>query len=164
MAELADAFGNLASRVLAMLEQYRGGVVPASAAPTALDRAGDGAIERYREAMDALLLHRGSASAWELVSEANAFVERQAPWSQAKTGDAAALDSTLAALARCLARLAVLSGPFIPGASAALWSALGLTGSSQTAEAWRLAESPAVAGTTTHKIPPLFPKTEVATA
>ena len=164
VAELADAFGNLASRVLAMLERYRSGVVPGAGEATVLDRAGEAALGRYTETMDALLLNRGAAAAWELVSEANAFVERQAPWSQAKTGDAAALDSTLAALARCLARLAVLSGPFIPGASAALWSALGLTGSSQTAEAWRLAESPAVAGTTTHKIPPLFPKTEVATA
>jgi len=114
--------------------------------------------------MDGLLLHRGAAAAWELVSEANAFVERQAPWSLAKTGDAAALDTTLAALTRCLARLAVMTGPFIPQASATLWSALGLTGSGRDGEAWRLAQAPVVGGATTHKISPLFPKVEVAPA
>ena len=164
VAELADAYGNLASRVLAMLDRYRGGVVPQSGEATALDRAGEAALARYADTMDGLLLHRGAAAAWELVSEANAFVERQAPWSLAKTGDAAALDTTLAALTRCLARLAVMTGPFIPQASATLWSALGLTGSGRDGEAWRLAQAPVVGGATTHKISPLFPKVEVAPA
>jgi methionyl-tRNA synthetase len=164
VAELADAFGNLASRVLAMLERYRGGVVPASAAPTALDRAGDGAIERYREAMDALLLHRGSAAAWELVSEANAFVERQAPWALAKAGDAEALDATLAALARALARLAVLAGPFIPEAARTLWDALGIGGDHGAAQAWAIAIAPRVGGANTHRIAPLFPKADAVPA
>jgi len=164
VAELADAFGNLASRVLAMLERYRGGIIPASGETTTLDRAGEAALTRYAEMMDALLLHRGAAAAWDLVSEANAFVERQAPWAQAKTGDAAALDTTLAALARSLVRLAALSGPFIPAAAGALWSALGLPGSHGAPEAWKLAAEPAVAGAATRRIPPLFPKPEKVTA
>jgi methionyl-tRNA synthetase len=162
VSELADAFGNLASRVLAMLERYRGGIVPASGEATPLDRAGEAAMGRYQEAMDALLLHRGAAAAWELVSEANAFVERQAPWSLAKSGDAAALDATLAALARCLARLAALTGPFIPQAAAALWTALGLSGDPASAQAWSVASSPQLAGLATHRIPPLFPKIDTA--
>ncbi|HXY18720.1 MAG TPA: methionine--tRNA ligase [Gemmatimonadales bacterium] len=164
VAELADAFGNLASRVLAMLERYRGGAVPASGESTTLDRAGEAALSRYAQTMDALLLHRGAAAAWDLVSEANAFVERQAPWSQAKSGDAAALDSTLAALARCLVRLAVLAGPFVPTAAGTLWQALGLDGSHGAGQAWELASRPSVAGAATHKIPPLFPKLEKVTA
>ncbi len=158
VADLADAFGNLASRVLAMLERYRGGVVPASAEATPLDRAGEEALVRYREAMDALLLHRGAAAAWSLVGEANAFVERQAPWALARTGDVAALDGTLAALARCLLRLAVLTGPFIPEAAAKLWTALGREGSPHAPQAWGAAASPAAAGAKCHKIAPLFPK------
>jgi len=160
VAELADAFGNLASRVLAMLDRYRGGAVPASGETTPLDRAGEAAIARYGDAMDALLLNRGAAAAWELVSEANAFVERQAPWALAKAGDAAALDATLAALARCLARLAALTAPFVPAAAGTLWSALGLEATPGTAKAWNLALAPQLAGASTHKIPPLFPKAE----
>jgi len=163
VAELADAFGNLASRVLAMLDRYRGGAVPASGEATPLDRAGETALARYAEAMDALLLHRGAAAAWELVSEANAFVERQAPWTLAKKGDAAALDATLAALARCLARLAAMTSPFIPGAAGILWTALGLEGQPGSAEAWKIASVPKLDGAATHKIPPLFPKADKAT-
>jgi methionyl-tRNA synthetase len=158
VAELADAFGNLCSRVLAMLDRYRGGAVPSSGGTTALDRAGEAALARYTDAMDGLLLHRGAAAAWDLVSEANAFVERQAPWALAKSGDAAALDEALASLARCLARLAVLAGPFIPGAASTLWGALGLGGDPASAAAWTLATDPRIAGTATHKIAPLFPK------
>ena len=164
VADLADAFGNLASRVLAMLERYRGGVVPASGESTGLDRAGEDAMRRYGEAMDALLLHRGAAAAWELVSEANAFVERQAPWALAKAGNTVALDATLAALARCLARLAALTGPFMPGAAATLWAALGLEGSPGAAGAWNVALAPKLEGAATHKIPPLFPKAEKVAA
>jgi methionyl-tRNA synthetase len=180
VADLADAFGNLASRVLAMLERYRGGTVPASGDLTPLDHAGEATLARYAETMDGLLLHRGAAAAWELVSEANAFVERQAPWALAKAGDTGALDATLAALARALARLAALTGPFIPGAAATLWSALGLGGEARPGspgqpgpgapgkagpgapEAWQLAQTPRLEGASTHRIAPLFPKAEPA--
>ena len=112
--------------------------------------------------MDGLLLHRGSAAAWELVSEANAFVERQAPWALAKANDAAALDATLAALARSLARLAVLAGPFIPGAARTLWDALGIAGDLPGPDAWAVALAPRVGGAKTHRIAPLFPKVDSA--
>lgn len=158
-SDLADAFGNLASRVLAMLSRYRGGVVPEAGA-TELDNRGEDAVRRYGDAMDALLLHRGAQAAWELVAEANGYVERRAPWSQAKAGDDAGLDATLAALARVLARLAPLTSPFIPAAAGRLWRALGLPGEPVGQEAWRHAHTPGVSGLTTTRIAPLFPKPE----
>jgi methionyl-tRNA synthetase len=160
VAELADAFGNLASRVLAMLERYRGGTVPVASGPTHLDGAGAEAVARYQAAMDAFLLHRGAAAAWDLVAEANAFVERQAPWTLAKQGNDAALDATLAALARALLRLAVLVAPFIPASADQLWSALGQGERLPPGGAWARAVEPALAGAATHRIPPLFPKPE----
>jgi len=163
-SELADAFGNLASRVLAMLERYRGGVVPAAAEPTALDRFGEEALERYAAAMDGCLLHRGAAAAWDIVTEANGFVERQAPWAQAKAGDAAALDVTLGALARALLRLAVLVAPFTPQAAEKLWAALGQGATMPAKGAWERAQRPRMAGAATHRIPPLFPKPELPAA
>jgi methionyl-tRNA synthetase len=162
VADLADAFGNLASRVLAMLERYRGGAVPASGEATALDRAGEAAMARYAEAMDGLLLHRGAAAAWELVSEANAFVERQAPWALAKAGQNDALDATLAALWRCLARLTVLAGPFLPTTTATLRDALGIGTDPASSGAWTMAITPRPDGAHTHRIAPLFPKPEEA--
>jgi methionyl-tRNA synthetase len=110
--------------------------------------------------MDSLLLHRGAAAAWDLVSAANAFVERQAPWALAKANDTAALDATLAALARSLMRLAVLAAPFIPSAAHTLHDALGLGADGDAAQAWSLAVSPRFEGAKTRRIPPLFPKAD----
>ncbi len=160
VAELADAFGNLASRVLAMLDRYRGGVVPAAGEPTSLDAAGDDAMQRYGAAMDALLLHRGGAAAWDLVAAANAFVGQQTPWNLAKQGDAAALDAVLAALSHALLRLAVLTSPFIPAAADQLWAALGQGEHLPPSGAWERAVRPDLKGAQTHRIPPLFPKPE----
>jgi methionyl-tRNA synthetase len=159
-SELADAFGNLASRVLAMLDRYRGGVVPVASDATPIDLFGDEVLVRYAAAMDGLLLHRGAAAAWELVAEANAFVERQAPWALAKKGDDAALDATLAALARALLRLAVLAAPFMPASADALSAALGQGEKLPLRGAWERAQTPVLAGAQTGRIPPLFPKPE----
>ncbi len=156
-ADLADGFGNLASRVLAMLARYRDGKVP-DGPETELDQAADEAAARYTEAMDALLLHKGGAAAWELVTAANGYVDRRAPWVQAKSGDNAGLDETLAALARALVRLAILLSPFIPDASGKLWSALGLGDALPSSGAWDHVKKPVIKHAQTSRISALFPK------
>ncbi|MEO8090942.1 MAG: class I tRNA ligase family protein, partial [Gemmatimonadales bacterium] len=85
-ADLADGFGNLASRSLAMLMKYRDGVVPAQRGGTTLDQAGQTALRDYARAMDALDLRGGAEAAWTLVSAANLFVQQSAPWTLAKAG------------------------------------------------------------------------------
>lgn len=114
-ADLADDIGNLANRTISMIERYRDGVVPAGAR-TSLDAEIGAALARYRDAMDANLLHLGAAAALALAAEANGFVETRAPWTDAKDpGRAAELDATLGALARAVAALAGLLEPFMPG-------------------------------------------------
>ena len=113
-SELANDLGNLANRSLTMMEKYRGGVVPA-APPRSLDEACQKAVDRYKEVMDAGLLHLGIAAAMELVSQANGFIERQAPWTLAKDpAGGPELDATLASLARALLVAATLLHPFMP--------------------------------------------------
>jgi len=160
-ADLADGIGNLASRVLAMLERYRKGVVP-DAPETDLDRAGRDAAARYAKAMEGLLLHKGAAAAWDLVTEANVYVDRRAPWTQAKAKDEAGLDETLGALARTLVRLAVLTSPFLPQAAVKLWAAMGLGPTLPPERAWNHVSVPGVSGRRTARIAPLFPKPEKA--
>lgn len=124
-AELADNFGNLASRSISMIERYRGGVVPAGSR-TPLDEDMAAALLRYRGAMEDQLLHQGLAAALQLSSAANQYVDMRAPWSQAKDpAMAAELDITLSALARCVATLASLLYPFLPGKMAELAGRLG---------------------------------------
>lgn len=154
-ADLADGLGNLASRSLAMIEKYRGGTVP-EGPQTGLDQAGTTAVAEYAKAMDALDLKGGAEAAWTLVTAANQYIVQSAPWSLAKAGKDAELDAVLGALARCLVRLAVLTGPYLPGKAQELWEHLGqdalVTGG------WRQVAEPKVAGAKVRKPEGLFPK------
>jgi methionyl-tRNA synthetase len=156
-ADLADGLGNLASRSLAMLARYRGGAVPAAMEQTSLDRAGAEACTVYGRAMDANDLRGGADAAWGLVATANLYIQQVAPWALAKAGREAELDIALAALARALYRLAVLTAPFIPGKAQLLWQSLGLQWEA-LATAWPTLERPAVEGLATTKPEVLFPK------
>jgi len=156
-ADLADGFGNLASRTLAMLAKYRDGVVPSSSAVTSLDRVGDTALADYLRAMDALDLRGGIEAAWTIVSAANLYVQQSAPWSLAKSGKDPELDEVLAALARALCRLAIMTSAFIPGKAQALWGDLGMEGKVADVN-WKTAESPRLEGRHTRRVSILFPK------
>jgi methionyl-tRNA synthetase len=71
-------------------------------------------------------LHEGLQAVWRMVSRGNEYVDRQAPWKQAKDpAQSAALDETLASLVRQLARFAVLLFPYLPEKSINLWRQLG---------------------------------------
>jgi methionyl-tRNA synthetase len=156
-ADLADGLGNLASRAIAMLLKYRGGVIPSTSRTTPLDRSGQESLANYTLAMDALDLRAGAEAAWDLVSAANLFVQQTAPWALAKAGKAEELDDALAALARGLGRLAILTSPFIPGKAQTLWEMLGLEGTAAEAS-WSAAEHPAVSGRKVQRSEVLFPK------
>jgi methionyl-tRNA synthetase len=153
-SELADNFGNLANRVVSMIERYRGGTVPAGER-SALDDDIAAALLRYRGAMDSQLLHQGVATAMQLSSAANGYVDARAPWSQAKDPALAGeLDITLASLARCVAALTTLLFPFMPLKMADLASRLGLDG---VPPLGALAELD-LTGRTVHRGEVLFPK------
>ncbi|MGE0351831.1 MAG: methionine--tRNA ligase [Gemmatimonadales bacterium] len=156
-AELADGFGNLASRSLAMIEKYRAGKVPEGGQSSGLETAGLAAAEGYAQAMDRLDLRGGAEAAWGLITAANQYIVQNAPWSLAKQGKDKELDEVLASLGRCLARLAVLTSPFIPGKAAALWDALGAA-AGLASTSWETVQSPAVAGQVVQKPEGLFPK------
>jgi methionyl-tRNA synthetase len=123
-SELANGLGNLASRTTSMLAKYRDGTVPGS--PLEVDGAIASAVEAYRAAMDANLLHEGAAAAYEVVRHANTVVAERQPWSVAKDPSRAdELDLTLAAMVRYLAAAAVMLSPFMPAKTADLWERLG---------------------------------------
>ncbi len=157
-SDLADGFGNLASRSLAMLAKYREGRVP-QAPDTALDQAGREAVTSYATAMDATDLRGAGESAWRLVTAANQYIVQTAPWALAKAGSEAELDTALGALARCLYRLAVMASPLMPGKSEELWQFLGQPGTASGAS-WDTLEAPPTAGSSTRKPGGLFPRPE----
>ncbi len=174
-ADLADTFGNLASRSLSMVHRYRGGVVPSSppgplspslrsgqAVPergnaSSLERAGQMTIAAYGRAMDAHELQQGAALVIELATRANRYVEETAPWKLAKAKRDAELDQVLVALVGTVARLAVMSAPLIPSKADELWNSLGADRALASVRLGDLAGL-AVGGWTVAKPPPLFPK------
>ena len=158
-ADLADTLGNLVSRSLAMIHRYREGVVPRDprAFATPLEQAGRDTLAAYARAMDAYALQEGAAQLVGLAGRANRYVEETAPWTLAKGGRAAELDSVLANLARTVARLAALALPFLPGTAESIWGVLAMEGTlGQTR--WTALENPAVEGRRVARPPILFPK------
>jgi methionyl-tRNA synthetase len=153
-SDLADGYGNLVSRVLAMISRYLDGVVPVHAGENTLHAARDASWARYTDAMDRFLLHEGAAAAMGLVAEANGFIEARAPWTLAKQGERAALDDTLGALADTVLALTVMLSPFLPTKTATVWRALG-NDADVTPVTGPL---PSAGGQTVLKVTPLFPK------
>ncbi|RKR75086.1 methionine--tRNA ligase [Frondihabitans australicus] len=129
-AELANGFGNLASRIIAMITRYFGGTVPVAGELTDADLAiretelrvtaeADAAIGRYA-------IHEAVATIWELVDALNGYITEQEPWVLAK--DEATRDrlaTVLNTALRGLGTLTVLLSPFIPGAAHRLWASIG---------------------------------------
>ncbi len=161
-SELADTIGNLVSRALTMIVNYRGGTVPRDPCSydTPLEAAARGALAAYARAMDANRLQEGAAQLVALAGAANRYVEETAPFKLAKQPEKAAeLDSVLANLARTVARIAVLAQPFTPATAGAVWATLGAPPSSPL-ERVRLGDLEAVdsVGWQVKKPPILFPK------
>ena len=165
-ADLANAFGNLASRVISMVEKYRDGVVP-EGVRTEADRADEHVLDAYAAVMDGTrgyLLHEALQRVFDSVRRGNEYVQTMQPWALAKATDAdsrANLDIVLASLVRQLARHAVLLVPFMPTKAQALWEQLGGPGRVDEQRIDGLATLD-VAGWRVRKGEPLFPRAELA--
>jgi methionyl-tRNA synthetase len=159
IADLADTFGNLASRTLSMVQRYQAGVVPRDVCDfaTPLDADARRLLAAYAEAMDAMALERGAAALIELAMRANRYVEETAPWKLAKEGREVELATVLANLIRTVGRLAVLAVPFMPAKARLLWEALG-SGRPLASVRYADVEGLNPSGWVVQKPPPLFPK------
>lgn len=161
-SDLANGYGNLASRTIAMIEKYRGGVVPGWRRNGA-SAADDDDIAAYRIAMDGFLLHEALRAVFRNVAGANEYVDRQAPWKLAKDAGASdLLDETLSTLARKLAIQTVLLAPFMPAKAQSVWEQLGAPGDVSDQRFGTL-DALDPGGWKVTKGAPLFPRDVVAT-
>src|SRR5271154_1990412 len=127
--DLANDFGNLAQRVLWMVQSYCGGKLPEPGAFKAADEnllaAARGLLAKIRMGMAEPAFPRALETIWQVVGAANRYVDEQAPWTLRKT-DTARLGTVLYTLAETIRHLAILAQPFVPEAAAKLLDQLAL--------------------------------------
>jgi len=154
-SELANEYGNLASRTLAMIRRYRDGTVPD--VPTDPQLAGEfaGLPERVSDLLSRAEVTTALEEIWQRVRRCNRYVEERAPWQLAKDpASAGALDQTLASLAEALRVISVLLAAYIPATTTKLLDSLGAPELSIAGAAFASTGG----GRSVGELPPLFPK------
>ena len=128
-AELANGFGNLASRTIAMVNRYFEGVLPEATALQDPDnqviQTAQAAIAAAEAAIDKVQIHEAIAKIWSVVDELNGYITSQEPWVLAKDeANRARLGTVLRTATEGLYFLAVALHPIMPKATTKLFAAL----------------------------------------
>lgn len=130
-ADLANDLGNLCQRSLTMVKKFGRGVAPRAEAARAgggeLREAGLKAVEEYARSFEAVAFHKALMATWELISHANKFIDREAPWALAKDPEKAEqLEGVLYQLIETLGLVASMIYPVMPDTSEEMRRQVGL--------------------------------------
>ena len=164
-ADLANAFGNMVSRILAMVERYRGGEVPEpsgeeEAPDLRLKESAARVFPEVDECMERLAFNEALQSIWHFLAAINRYVDETAAWDLAKDpARSGRLDTVLYNQVEAVRLSALLVSPFLPSTAEGIWKRLGFADSILThhipaAAAWGLFPS----GQRVCKGEPLFPR------
>ncbi len=166
-SELANGLGNLASRTLTMIKQYRDGVIPTPSGPLPLAETARTAIDAATRAFDCFEFSKGLEAIWSMLSGVDRFIVEQSPWKLAKAtepGAAQQLDDALYASAETLRIAVALLHPVLPESTANIWAQLGMTTPIEALEIAKLAWGQLAPGQSIGMIAPVFPRIEAKSA
>ena len=158
-ADLANGYGNLTSRVLAMINQYFGGVVPAGETDPRMVAAAETAALEFGGHFDALDFSRALESLWGLVAVVDGYITEKAPWKLKAAEDAPRRASILYNCAEALRIITALAYPVLPDATAKIWAQLGL-GDIGQADLKNVSWGQLAPGTALGPLGPIFPRAE----
>ena len=165
-SDLANGLGNLASRTLTMITQYRKGVIPSGSAAAIAAIAAD-TIVTVEQAFDRFEFSRGLEAIWALISAVDKYIVECAPWKLARQSDETSeklLDETLYTAAEALRIVTALVWPVLPQSAPKIWAQLGMTEPLDSIRYDALAWGGLKPGQKTGEVAPVFPRIEAPKA
>lgn len=131
--DLANDLGNLVNRVIAMIEKYDGGVVPAEGTQEGPDaeliEMAVTAADRVEAHMDKFGFNLALEEIWKLIRRTNKYIDETAPWVLAKDeSQSGRLDTVMHNLAESIRIVSVLINPFLHNTSEKIREQLGIAG------------------------------------
>ena len=116
-SDLANNLGNLAQRSLSMIAKNLDGVIPAveltDADEALIDSAGEALLSSVRELLDQQAFNKALETIWTVISEANVYIDAQAPWTLKKT-DPERMSAVLYTVVETVRRFALILQPIMP--------------------------------------------------
>jgi methionyl-tRNA synthetase len=165
-SDLANGLGNLASRTLTMINQYRGGAIPEGSDPEIAALA-DNIIQAVQDSFGRFEFSKGLETVWTLISAVDKFIVQNAPWKLARLPDDASqrqLSTTLYTSAEALRIATALLSPVLPQSTPKIWSQLGMTGSIESVRFESLRWGGLPPGQKIGEIAAVFPRIELKEA
>ena len=168
-SDLANDYGNLASRTLSMIQRYFGGEVPYPSgkaaltdADTAIQQQATEAIAESGRLFDDYQFSRALETVWSVISTVNKYINDNEPWALFEKQDEQSrsrLGTILYTAAEALRVVTALIHPVIPDSSARIWRQLGL-GELSTFRLDRLQWGQLELGTKLGPVEPVFPRAD----
>ena len=157
--DLANDLGNLNQRVLSMIFKNCDGVMPLTPsqfmdADTVIMDKVAALLEGQRRHYDNQQFHEALKDIWDVVADANRYVDEMAPWALRKT-DLDRMKDVLWVLADLLRQVAILVQPIMPEASANILNQLGIA---DDARGFDNLATPMAGGQGMEKPTPVFPR------
>ena len=127
--DLANDFGNLASRSVTMIGKFLKGKIERPEKKGGMDEYVEENVKRlvedYQKEMEVFAYHKALQDVFEIISILNKYIDTEAPWKLAKEGDVR-IKTVLYNIWNSLRIASMLLYPYMPVKSEAIWNALGI--------------------------------------